>query len=163
MIFDEKELVAQLHNSALTFSTLPESVTAPPTFSNTAVSPLAGRRAKIHDTPVERARGALYFSDIGGFLFLSFIFKSFYQFFFRISLVPVFDARQVTEITNMEFEKLDKTFPSFNGEIPIGSCVAVGHSVSTYIGKKEDEERLGTSVHLATNVLFVIIFGIPPI
>ena len=65
MIFNEKEIIAQLYNSALTFSTLPENVSAPPSFSNTSLSPLSGRRAKVHDTPVERARGALYFSDIG--------------------------------------------------------------------------------------------------
>lgn len=85
MIFDEEELVAQLNNSALTFSTLPESVSAPPTFSNAAVSPLAGRRAKIHDTPVERARGALFFSDIGTFFyFILFFMKYFYQIFLSI-------------------------------------------------------------------------------
>jgi hypothetical protein len=74
MIFDEKTMVAQVYNSALTFSTLPESISAPPTFPNAALSPLSGRRAKTNDTPVERARGALYFSDIGNphYFFLSF-------------------------------------------------------------------------------------------
>lgn len=67
MIFDQKEVVAQLYNSALTFSTLPESINAPPSFPNATLSPLSGRRAKIQDTSVERAKGALYFSDIGKF------------------------------------------------------------------------------------------------
>ena len=70
MIFDEKEMIAQLYNSSLTFSTLPESISAPPNFSNAVVSPLSGRRAKIKDTPVERARGALYFSDVGASFYL---------------------------------------------------------------------------------------------
>jgi hypothetical protein len=65
MIFNEKRMKAQLHRSALTFSTLPESIPAPHVFPNAAISPLSGRRAKVDDTPVERARGALYFSDIG--------------------------------------------------------------------------------------------------
>lgn len=65
MIFDEKHMIAQLYNSVLTFSTLPESVSAPPVFTNTNISPLSGRRAKINDTPLERARGALFYSDIG--------------------------------------------------------------------------------------------------
>lgn len=65
MIFDESKMVAQLFRSALTFSTLPESISAPPTFPNAALSPLSGRHAKINKTPVEKARGALYFSDIG--------------------------------------------------------------------------------------------------
>jgi hypothetical protein len=40
--------------------------------------------------------------------------------------------------------------------------MAVGHSISTYVGKKADEEKLGTNINLATNVLFVIVFGSPP-
>lgn len=77
--------------------------------------------------------------------------------------MPVFDARQVTDATQIEFENLDSIFPRFTGEVPNGSCVAVGHSLSTYIGKKEDEERTGTRVNLVTNVLFVIVFGTPSI
>lgn len=66
MVFDQGEMVAQLYQSALTFSTLPGSVSAPPTFEVAAnISPLSGRRAKKKDTAVERARGALYFTDTG--------------------------------------------------------------------------------------------------
>jgi hypothetical protein len=65
MIFNEKELVAQLFKSSLTFSTLPDSVSAPPKFPKASLSPLSGRAAKINDTPAERARAALYFTDIG--------------------------------------------------------------------------------------------------
>lgn len=67
MIFDRQMIIAQVNNSAITFSTLPESVLAPPNFLNASVSPLSGRRAKTLDTPVERARGALYFTDVGKF------------------------------------------------------------------------------------------------
>lgn len=74
MIFDEKELIAQLYNSALTFSTLPESINAPPSFPNAVLSPLSGRRAKIHDTPKERSRGALFYSDISNSFFFNFFF-----------------------------------------------------------------------------------------
>ena len=99
-------------------------------------------------------------------LILSYIYNGrndliFLLFFFFKKKVPVFDARQVGEFAEVDFENLDGVFPIFYGEIPSGSCVAVGHSVSTYIGKKDDEERLGTNVHLATNVLFVIVFGTP--
>ena len=69
MIFNKPEMIAQLLNSALTFSTLPESTSAPPNFPNTAVSPLS-KRARANDTPTTRARGALYFSDTGRFFFL---------------------------------------------------------------------------------------------
>lgn len=68
MIFNEKKLIAQLYKSALTFSTLPESISAPPKFPNASVSPLSGRSAKTNDTPVERQRGALFFSDVGKIL-----------------------------------------------------------------------------------------------
>ena len=78
--------------------------------------------------------------------------------------MPVFDARGVTELQvgSVNFDALDGNFPRFKGEVPIGSCVAVGHSISTYVGKKADEEKLGTNINLATNVLFVIVFGSPP-
>jgi hypothetical protein len=77
--------------------------------------------------------------------------------------VPIFDARQVEQNIPVDFGKLDDIFPRFTREheVPIGSCVAVGHSVSTYIGKKDDEERFGTKIHLTTNVLFVVILGAP--
>lgn len=164
MIFDETELIAQLYNSALTFATLPESVMAPPTFSS-PVSPLnAARRSKgkTLDTPVERGRGALFFTDIGLFFFFSSFLNPLTKYFF-IYLVPVFDARQVADAMQIEFENLDGIFPRFSGEVPNGSCVAVGHSVSTYFGKKEDEERSGAKVNLVTNVLFVVVFGTPSI
>lgn len=69
MIFDKKRLICQLYNSALTFSTLPESISAPHKFEDAALSPLSGRRARTNNTPLERTRGALYFSDIGNIFF----------------------------------------------------------------------------------------------
>jgi hypothetical protein len=75
--------------------------------------------------------------------------------------VPIFDAREVEQDIQVEFGKLDSIFPRFSSEVPVGSCVAVGHSVSTYIGKKDDEEKFGTKTHLTTNVLFVILLGTP--
>jgi hypothetical protein len=65
MIFDQQNMIGQLYKSALTFSTLPESISAPLTFPNAAISPLSSRKAKIMNTPLERSKGALYFSDIG--------------------------------------------------------------------------------------------------
>jgi hypothetical protein len=94
--------------------------------------------------------------DLSQPFFFSFLFSFFKK-------VPVFDARETTEGGQIEFEKLDDIFLRFEGEVPVGSCVAVGHSVTSYVGKKDDEERLGTKIHLGTNVLFVIVFGTPPI
>lgn len=67
MIFEAKEMSAQLFRSALSFSTLPKSISPPRPFSNTNVSPLSGHRSKAKQTPVEQARGALFFTDIGDF------------------------------------------------------------------------------------------------
>jgi hypothetical protein len=55
MIFDQKQMVAQLYQEAVFFSTLPGSISAPPTFQSTNISPLSGRYAKTNDTPAEQA------------------------------------------------------------------------------------------------------------
>jgi hypothetical protein len=69
MIFEETRMYAQLFKSAITFATLPESFSTLPHFQDANVSPLSGRRARVNNTPVERARGSLYFSDAGIFEF----------------------------------------------------------------------------------------------
>jgi hypothetical protein len=55
IIFNQKQMVTQLYQSAISFSTLPESISAPPTFQSTNISPLSGRHAKTNHTPVEQA------------------------------------------------------------------------------------------------------------
>jgi len=163
MIFDAKEMFGQIYKSALSFSTLPESVSPPPIISNANVSPLSGRRAKINQTPVERSRGALFYSDIGMSisLFLSLSSPTLnINVLTSCILVPVFDAREVSMDSSVDFDDLSKTFPTFEKEVPIGSCVAVGHSMSTYPGKKGDPSN-ENNTNLATNILFVIIFGVP--
>jgi hypothetical protein len=164
MIFDAKEMFGQIYKSALSFSTLPESVSPPPIISNSNISPLSGRRAKINQTPVERSRGALFFSDKG----IEFPppHPSPPRTHIDISaltlwiLVPIFDAREVSFDSSVDFEELSSTFPKFEKEVPIGSCVAVGHSVSSYPGKKGDPGN-ENNTNLATNILFVILFGVP--
>ncbi len=59
MIFNEIRMIAQVYRSALTFSTLPESVSAPPKFKNASLSPLSGHAAKTNDNAIECAHGAL--------------------------------------------------------------------------------------------------------
>lgn len=71
----------------------------------------------------------------------------------------MFDAREVALDSSVDFENLARAFPSFEGEIPLGSCIAVGHSASSYLGKKDDRAQDESTVNLATNILFVIIFG----
>jgi hypothetical protein len=71
MIFNEKRMVAQLYQSALSFSTLPESISVLPRFPNASLSPLSGRAAQRKDTAVERAQGTLYFADISKVSLLS--------------------------------------------------------------------------------------------
>jgi hypothetical protein len=85
MIFDKTSLAAQLYQSALTFATLPKSVLPPPVFNNAIVSPLSGRKAKLNDTPLERSRGALYFSDTGNSQMIKPDMRSLKFFFFKFS------------------------------------------------------------------------------
>lgn len=72
--------------------------------------------------------------------------------------VPVYDAQKVSQDIQVDFEYLDGSFPRFDGGIPVGSCVAVGHGVSSYIGMEDDVEKFGTKLCLA----FVVVFGSPP-
>ena len=72
--------------------------------------------------------------------------------------MPVFDAQDADQDAEVDFANLERNFPTFEGEVPLGLCVAIGHSLSTYKGKAGDD---GTKTNLATNVLFVIVFGTP--
>lgn len=75
-------------------------------------------------------------------------------------LVPVFDAREIGLDSSVDFGNLSDTFPRFEEEIPSGSCIAVGHSITSYRGKKSDKTQ-DMEMHLGTNILFVILFGVP--
>jgi hypothetical protein len=55
MIFDQKQMVAQLYQLVISFFILPGSISAPPTFQSANISPLSGHHAKTNDTPVEGA------------------------------------------------------------------------------------------------------------
>jgi hypothetical protein len=65
MILDQKQMGAQMFQSAILFTTLPDRISGPPTFHSANISLLSGCRAKTNDTPVEQVQGALYFTDIG--------------------------------------------------------------------------------------------------
>ena len=65
MIFDQEQMGAQLYQSSISFLTLPDSISGPPTFHSANISPLSGCQVKTNDTPVEHVRGVLYFTDIG--------------------------------------------------------------------------------------------------
>ncbi|KAF8814524.1 hypothetical protein BYT27DRAFT_7082057, partial [Phlegmacium glaucopus] len=86
-IFDEPKMIAQVYKSALSFLTLLESISAPLNFPDTSLSPLSGRCAKTNNTPVERACGALYFTDIS----ISFMHKLLDV--INLISVPVFDGQ----------------------------------------------------------------------
>jgi hypothetical protein len=53
IIFDQKQMVTQLYQSAIFFFTLLGSISASPTFQSTNISLLSGRHAKTNDTPVK--------------------------------------------------------------------------------------------------------------
>jgi hypothetical protein len=73
MIFDQKQMVAQLYQSAISFSTLPGSISAPPTFQSANISPLSVTMLR-QITPLSNKHEELYISYIEVFLFLRYIF-----------------------------------------------------------------------------------------
>lgn len=77
--------------------------------------------------------------------------------------MPVYDAREVRFNVKTDLDKLQDLLPRFDGEVPAGSCVAVGHSVSSYISKRADKVHHDdrTNINLSTSILFVIVFGTP--
>jgi hypothetical protein len=75
--------------------------------------------------------------------------------------VPVFDAWEVHLDPSVNFENISGLLPRFEGDISSGSCLAVGHSLTSYVGKKSDKTEDNAQVQLGTNILFAIIFGVP--
>jgi hypothetical protein len=70
-------------------------------------------------------------------------------------LVPVFDGRGRVFNFKEDIENIKDILPSYPREVPLGSCVVVGHSMTSY-------EKGGVD-HLSTNIQWVIILGIPDI
>jgi hypothetical protein len=75
--------------------------------------------------------------------------------------VPGFDAWEVCLDPSVNFENISGLFPRFEGDIPSGSCIAVGHSLTSYVGKKSNKTEDDAQVQLGTNILFAIVFGVP--
>jgi hypothetical protein len=77
------------------------------------------------------------------------------------TLVPMFDAQEVRLDPSVNFKNISGLFPRFEGNIPSGSCIAIAHSLMSYVGKKSDKTEDDAQVQLGTNILFAIIFGVP--
>jgi hypothetical protein len=60
-----------------------------------------------------------------------------------------------------QFGNISGLFPQFEGDISSGSCIAVGHSLTSYVGKKSGKTEDDAQVQLRTNIFFAIVFGIP--
>lgn len=67
--------------------------------------------------------------------------------------VPVLDARGTRFNTNTNLAKLDDILPSFDKEIPDGSCAWVGYTANRYTAQK--------GVGLSFNLLWVVVIGTP--
>ncbi|KAJ7854012.1 hypothetical protein B0H13DRAFT_2358667 [Mycena leptocephala] len=73
--------------------------------------------------------------------------------------VPVYDARKIVIDFTTDLGRLDKILPAFNGEVPCGSFVVVGYTVSSY---KASLSAGGERVpHLGCNILWAIVCGVP--
>lgn len=70
----------------------------------------------------------------------------------KVALVPVFNAIGQDFKLPEDIEKFDG-LPRYTGEVPLGSFVVVGYTVSLYKNSKDQ-------MALATNLQFVIILAI---
>ncbi|KAJ6462305.1 hypothetical protein C8R47DRAFT_1240291, partial [Mycena vitilis] len=69
-------------------------------------------------------------------------------------VVPVFDARKVVVDFQLDLDRLDEVLPKFSGEIPFGSFVVVGYTLSEYQGLRSGSTN--KVAHLGCNVVWVI-------
>ncbi|KAJ7915335.1 hypothetical protein B0H13DRAFT_2455861 [Mycena leptocephala] len=73
--------------------------------------------------------------------------------------VPVYDARKTVIDFATDLERLDRVLPTYIGEIPTGSFVVVGYTVSSY---KAVLSSGGDRVpHLGCNIVWAIVCGTP--
>jgi hypothetical protein len=73
----------------------------------------------------------------------------------------MFDAWEVCLDPSVNFQNISGLFPRFEGDIPSGSCIAIGHSLTSYIGKKNDKTGDDAQVQLRTDIFFAIVSGVP--
>jgi hypothetical protein len=81
--------------------------------------------------------------------------------FFLISLiqVPVYDARKVVINFDVDLGRLDKVLPLFAGEVPSGSFVVVGYTVSGFkAGAQTGADRVP---QIGFNIVWAIVCGTP--
>lgn len=65
--------------------------------------------------------------------------------------VPIYDAREIPFNFTTDFENLDSVLPKYDDEIPSGSFVIVGYTMTHY-------DKDGRS-NLSTNVMFAILLA----
>lgn len=80
---------------------------------------------------------------------------------FRISFiqVPVYDARKTVINFETDLGRLDKILPPFPGEVPLGSFVVVGYTVSGFkAGAQSGADRVP---QIGFNIVWAIVCGTP--
>ncbi|KAJ2912062.1 hypothetical protein MD484_g8353, partial [Candolleomyces efflorescens] len=126
MATGKKTMWAQYREDALQFTTRPVPDTSQRRGSASSASVLA--------TPSTPDAFALSHSDI----------------------IPVYDAREARTIDfDKDLRDLDSFLPRWQGEIPYGSFVVVGHTIVVYYSKHKRWT-------LACNLQWVIVVGVPP-
>ncbi|KAJ7732513.1 hypothetical protein B0H16DRAFT_1247642, partial [Mycena metata] len=73
----------------------------------------------------------------------------------NLDTVPAYDARGVLFNFQSDLANLSK-LKAWEGEVPIGAFVVVGHSVSTYKGAANGVKGMW---HLGNNLLWVVVCG----
>ncbi|KAJ7112266.1 hypothetical protein C8R44DRAFT_632337 [Mycena epipterygia] len=73
--------------------------------------------------------------------------------------VPVYDARKVVVDFDTDLDRLATALPLFVGEVPFGSFVVIGYTVSVYrAGLNGGSEKVP---HLGCNIMWAIVCGTP--
>ncbi|KAJ7270155.1 hypothetical protein B0H12DRAFT_1178325 [Mycena haematopus] len=73
--------------------------------------------------------------------------------------IPVYDARRYVIDFDKDLDRLSQVLSRFSGEVPSGSFIIVGYTVSSYMATLSGgSTRLP---HIGCNILFVIVCGTP--
>lgn len=71
----------------------------------------------------------------------------------------MYDARKVVVDFDADLDHLPQVLPLFEGEVPFGSFVVVGYTVSAYSASlNSSSEKVP---HIGCNLLWVIVCGTP--
>jgi hypothetical protein len=79
-----------------------------------------------------------------------------------MTIVPIFDGRNVHFELDESLENLDELLPSFEDEIPPGSLALVAYTANSYYrSQKSGQSGQQSNKNLALNINWVVVLGVP--